>query len=119
MVQIEELGKVIAQIVGQRDTEAANMNPVLVQGAYQALKIDTNYLLNTAVPDIILRLDAGDGGGLQRMEIAARLMIEEACFSPDLHTALRLKAKEMLQHIQANDTTFSIERNALLDELEQ
>jgi hypothetical protein len=51
------------------------------------------------------------------MDIAAKLLIEEAFLHPENQTALRLKAKEVLEYIQQHDTTFSLERIQLLEEL--
>ncbi|MDR1582867.1 MAG: hypothetical protein LBS55_06345 [Prevotellaceae bacterium] len=120
MVQIEELGKVIAQIISQRDTDAARKNPVLIQTVYNSLKTDTDFLLHASPQDIRRQLDGEDGAGLQRMEIAARLMIEEAFLYPaERQKELRLKAKDLLEYVQTNDTTFSLERIFLLEELKQ
>jgi hypothetical protein len=118
MVQIEELGKMIARIAGRRDTDAAQENPALIQSAWHSLKTDTQFLLQTSPQAIRRQLDDGDGAGLQRMELAARLLMEEAYLRPGQEEALRRKAKELLEYVQANDTTFSLERIFLLEELE-
>lgn len=117
MVQIEELGKVITQIISQRNTDAARKTPVLIQGIYNSLKIDSDYLLNTLPEDIRLRLDDIDGEGIRRMEIAAKALIEESYIYPDRRQEFLLKAKELLTYIQANDGTFSLERVGLLEEI--
>ena len=48
MVQIEELGKVIAQIIFNRNSnDGARKNPELIQSVYTFLKLDNDFLLNT------------------------------------------------------------------------
>ncbi len=43
MVQIEELGKVIAQIIFNRNANAARKNPELIQTVYSSLKLDQDF----------------------------------------------------------------------------
>lgn len=45
MVQIEELGKVIAQIIFNRNANAARKNPELIQTVYSSLKLDQDFLM--------------------------------------------------------------------------
>ena len=53
MVQIEELGKVIAQIIFNRNSnDGARKNPELIQSVYTSLKLDNGFLLNTAIDGI-------------------------------------------------------------------
>lgn len=117
MVQIEELGKVIAQIISQRNTDAARKNPALVQVVYDSLKIGRDFLIHTPPHDIRQFLDGEDGAGLQRLEIAVKLLIEEAYLNPENQREMRLRAKLLLEYIQARDITFSLERVELLNEL--
>lgn len=117
MVQIEELGKVIARIVAQRNTDAARKIPQLVQTVYDSLKLDKEFLFQASPQEVKAYLDGEDGEGLKRLEITAKLLLEEAYLYPDKQTEIRRKAKELLEYIQANDTTFSIERINLLQEL--
>ncbi|MDR1402982.1 MAG: hypothetical protein LBJ60_04680 [Tannerellaceae bacterium] len=118
MVQIEELGKVIAQIIELRNANATGKIPQLAQVVYDSLKIDRHFLLGGEPRDICRFLDAGDGAGLQRMEIAAKVLVEEAGLNDGIAREMRAKAKELLEYVQAKDTaTFSLERIQLLDEL--
>ena len=48
MVQIEELGKVIAQIIFNRNANAARKNPELIQTVYSSLKLDQDFLMTTS-----------------------------------------------------------------------
>ena len=53
MVQIEELGKVIAQIIFNRNSnDGARKNPELIQSVYTSLKLDNDFLLNTPIDGI-------------------------------------------------------------------
>jgi len=118
MVQIEELGKIIAQIISQRNNNAARKIPEMIQSVYNSLKLDKTYLLTHTAEEITQALNGEDMAGLQRMELAAKLLFEDSFHdSADQHT-MRIKAKEMLTYIQANDTTFSLERIQLLEEIE-
>jgi Tfp pilus assembly ATPase PilU len=119
MLQIEEFGKVIAQIIGQRNANATRKIPQLVQVVYDSLKIDRNFLLNGEPHDIRQFLDGEDGAGLQRLEIAVKTLLEEAYVDTENAKQIRSKAKELLEYIQARDTTFSLERIQLLQELEE
>ena len=63
-------------------------------------------------------LDGDDSCGLQRMELAAKTLLEESFLLPEAQgKKLRARAKELLEYIQRNDTTFSLERVALLEEI--
>jgi hypothetical protein len=117
MVQIEELGKVITQIISQRNTGATRRIPEMIQVVYDSLRVDPEYLLKSSPQQIKEFLDSDDQGGFQRMEIAAKLLLEEAHINPDKQTEIRQKAKQMLEYIQAHDKTFSLERTHLLYEL--
>ena len=105
MVQIEELGKVIAQIIFNRNSnDGARKNP--------------EFLLNTPIDGIRTYLDGDDSCGLQRMELASKTLLEESFLLPEAQgKKLRARAKELLEYIQRNDTTFSLERVALLEEI--
>ena len=118
MVQIEELGKIIAQIISQRNNNAARKIPEMIQSVYNSLKLDRDFLLDHSPEDIVQALNGEDMAGLQRMELAAKLLFEDSFHNPTDQQAMRLKAKEMLTYIQANDTTFSLERIQLLKEIE-
>ena len=117
MTQIEELGKAIAQIIYNRKANTEKKTPELVEMVYDSLRLEPDFLLDTPLPELRNYLNQEDMGGLQRMEIAAKLLIEEAYLHPEKRTAIRQKAKEMLEYIQDNDTTFSLERIQLLEEL--
>ena len=119
MVQIEELGKVIAQIIFNRNSnDGARKNPELIQSVYTSLKLDNDFLLNTPIDGIRTYLDGDDSCGLQRMELAAKTLLEESFLLPEAQgKKLRARAKELLEYIQRNDTTFSLERVALLEEI--
>lgn len=79
MVQIEELGKVIAQIIFNRNSnDGARKNPELIQSVYTSLKLDNDFLLNTPIDGIRTYLDGDDSCGLQRMELATKTLLEES-----------------------------------------
>ena len=76
MVQIEELGKVIAQIIFNRNANAARKNPELIQTVYSSLKLDQDFLMTTSPEEILRSLDNEDNGGVLRLEIAIKTLIE-------------------------------------------
>lgn len=115
MVQIEELGKVIAQIIFNRNANAARKNPELIQTVYSSLKLEPDFLMSAPPADLIHSLDNGDGGGVQRLEIAVKALIEESYLQPEKQEEMLLRAKELLEYLQMHDTTFSFERVDLLD----
>lgn len=119
MVQIEELGKVIAQIISQRNAVAARHIPEQIRQVYDALNVNTGFLMSTSPDDIRRFLDKEDSGGILRMEIAIKLMIEESFLLPDRQQDMLLKAKELLEYLQATDKTFSLERIRQLQELDE
>ncbi|MDR1335772.1 MAG: hypothetical protein LBK22_02960, partial [Tannerella sp.] len=71
MVQIEELGKVIAQLISRRETGATRQIPEQIQTVYRSLKLDRDFLMATAPEDIVRALEGDDRGGMLRMDIAA------------------------------------------------
>ena len=104
MVQIEELGKVIAQIIFNRNANAARKNPELIQTVYSSLKLDQDFLMTTSPEEILRSLDNEDNGGVLRLENQPQIL---------------LRAKELLEYLQAHDSTFSLERVNLLNEIEE
>lgn len=119
MVQIEELAKVVLQIIANRNTNAARKVPELIQTVYNSLKLDRDTLMTTTPEVLITRLNQDDNGGIQRLEIAIKTLIEESYLYPAQQKEMLLKAKELLLYIQANDHTFSLERVALLEDISQ
>ena len=115
MVQIEELGKVLAQLVGLRHSDNSRKAESLTNKLYESLQIDKDFLLTSDMETIRRRLDQGDHAGLQRMELAAKTLLEESYQDKNESTLLLSKAKEMLLYIQQSDNTFSIERVELID----
>lgn len=119
MVQIEELGKVILQIITNRNTNATRRIPELIQTVYSSLKLDRLALMAVPPAELIQRLDNDDNGGISRLEIAVKALIEESYLYPAEEQDMLQRAKTLLHYIQTHDNTFSLERVALLDELEQ
>lgn len=119
MVQIEELGKVIAQIIFNRNANAARKNPELIQTVYSSLKLDQDFLMTTSPEEILCSLDNEDNGGVLRLEIAIKTLIEDSYLQPENQPQILLRAKELLEYLQAHDSTFSLERVNLLNEIEE
>ena len=119
MVQIEELGKVIAQIIFNRNANAARKNPELIQTVYSSLKLDQDFLMTTSPEEILRSLDNEDNGGVLRLEIAIKTLIEDSYLQPENQPQILLWAKELLEYLQAHDSTFSLERVNLLNEIEE
>ncbi|WP_099465468.1 hypothetical protein [Parabacteroides provencensis] len=118
MVQIEELGKVIAQLIFNRNSNGGGRNPVLIETVYTSLKLDRDFLLTTSIDDLRRFLDCEDSQGLSRMEIAAKTLIEDSYIQPDPNNKQTLlRAKELLEYIQKHDSTFSLERIALMEQI--
>jgi uncharacterized lipoprotein len=116
MIQIEELAKVVLQIIMNRNTNAARHTPELIQTIYSSLKLDRPTLMTAQPEELVRRLDSDDNGGL---EIAVKTLIEESYLYPDEEQAMLQKAKTILEYIQTHDNTFSLERVNMLDELER
>lgn len=119
MVQIEELGKMIAQVIFNRNNNTAGKNPELIQTVYDNLKLNQDYLMTTAPDDILRFLDNEDQGGMLRLEIAIKNLIEESYIQPDKRIAILLRAKELLEYLQLHDNTFSLERIDMLKNIEE
>ena len=93
MIQIEELAKVVLQIIMNRNTNAARHTPELIQTIYSSLKLDRPTLMTAC---LLYTSDAADE-----------------------RQAMLQKAKTILEYIQTHDNTFSLERVNMLDELER
>lgn len=118
MVQIEELGKALARLVFNRKSgKDLDKNPDLIEQAFTALKTDSAFLLGHSPEEIEQALNQDDGCGLQRMELAAKLLIEDSYVS-SLPFPLLNKAQELLYYLQIHDSTYSVERMMLLQEVE-
>lgn len=98
MVQIEELGKMIAQVIFNRNNNAADKNPELIKDVYDNLKLDQGYLMTTAPDDILRFLDNEDKGGILRLEVATKTLIEESYLQPDKAQQILIRAKELLEY---------------------
>ncbi len=119
MIQIEELAKVILQIITNRNTNASRHTPELIQTVYKSLQVDRPTLMTVPPEELIRRLNNDDNGGVLRLEIAVKTLIEESYLYPDEEQAMLQKAKTLLKYIQTHDKTFSLERANMLNELEQ
>lgn len=119
MIQIEELSKVVLQIIMNRKTNVARHTPQLIQTVYSSLKLDRPTLMTVQPEELIRQLDCDDNGGILRLEIAVKTLIEESHLYPEEEEAMLKKAKIILEYIQTHDKTFSLERMNMLNELEQ
>ncbi|MCA5585612.1 hypothetical protein [Parabacteroides gordonii] len=119
MVQIEELGKMIAQVIFNRNNNAAGKNPELIQTVYENLKLTSDFLMTTAPDDILRFLDNEEKSGVLRLEIAIKTLIEDSYQQPKNQPDMLVRAKELLEYLQAHDTTFSLERVNLMNEIEK
>lgn len=117
LVQIEELGKVIAQLIDKRLNGGARKTDMLLNTIYSSLKVDSNYLLTHSPEEIRFALNGEDNAGLQRLEIAAKTLLEES-YMVESDPSVLLKVQELFLYIQQHDHTFSIERMNLLEEIE-
>ena len=119
MVQIEELGKMIAQVIFNRNNNAAGKNPELIQTVYENLKLTSDFLMTRAPDDILRFLDNEEKSGVLRLEIAIKTLIEDSYQQPKNQPDMLVRAKELLEYLQAHDTTFSLERVNLMNEIEK
>ena len=119
MIQIEELAKVVLQIIMNRNTNPARHTPELIQTIDSSLKLDRPTLMTVQPEELVRRLDRDDNGGILRLEIAVKTLIEEIYLYPDEEQAMLQKDKTILEYIQTHDNTFSLERVYMLDELER
>ena len=119
MVQIEELAKVVLQIVTNRNTNAARHNPGLIQTVYTSLKLDHQTLMSEQPDTLVQRLNQDDDGGLLRLEIGVKTLIEESYLRPDEESAILQRALILLEYLQTHDNTFSLERVNMLNELKR
>lgn len=118
MVQIEEIGKAIALLVFNRNKgKGPDLNPQIIHHSLRALRTDVDFLLNHEPDEIELALNQDDGCGLQRMELAAKLLVEESYLST-VPVPLLNKAQELLYYLQIHDDTYSLERMMLLQDIE-
>ena len=109
----------IAQIIFNRNANAARKNPELIQTVYSSLKLDQDFLMTTSPEEILRSLDNEDNGGVLRLEIAIKTLIEDSYLQPENQPQILLRAKELLEYLQAHDSTFSLERVNLLNEIEE
>ena len=58
MIQIEELAKVVLQIIMNRNTNAARHTPELIQTIYSSLKLDRPTLMTAQPEELVRRLDS-------------------------------------------------------------
>lgn len=119
MIQFKELGKMVTQMVFNRENHAEYKNRDLIQTIYQTLHLTQGALMTSSLEDLLRLLDREDNGGFFRMELAARNLMEESFIQPKERTALLKRSKEILVYIQQHDKTYSIGRVMLLNEIEK
>ncbi|WP_234367695.1 hypothetical protein [Parabacteroides pacaensis] len=119
MVQIEELGKVIAQLILSRkiNNDAARKTEA-IQQVYTSLNTDPDFLLEASPETIFAQMDEGGRSGLLRMEMAAKTLVEDSFLNPVKKEQLLRKAKQLLEYIQMHDNTFSLERLEKISEID-
>ena len=117
MVQIEQLAKIVLQIVNHRDTNDTGRIPELIETVYSSLKLDHHQLMTSQPAQLVEQLNEDDLGGLLRLEIAAKTLIEESYLYPDKRQEMLLRAKALLEYIQTHDNTFSMERVSMIEEI--
>lgn len=119
MVQIEELGKIIAQLIAWRNVNnAAARRTEAFQQVYSSLDTDQDFLLESTPEQILSQLDEGNRTGILRMELAAKTLVEASFFNPAKKEQLLRKAKQLLEYIQMHDNTFSLERLEKINEID-
>lgn len=119
MVQIQELAKVVLQIITNRNNGATRKIPEMIQTVYSSLKLDRETLMTTSPEDLIGHLNQDDEGGILRLEIAIKTLIEESYLYPDKEKEMLRQAKTLLEYIQTHDHTFSLERVTILGDVEE
>ncbi len=118
MVQIEEIGKAIALLrFNRNEGKGPDNNPTVLSDSYRALKTNSAFIMQHTPEEIVEALNQDDGCGMQRLELAAKLLLEESYLSAD-PLPLLYKAEEIFYFMQLHDNTFSLERVALLQEIE-
>ena len=96
MVQIEELGKVLAQLFDIRHDSNDGKSESLIDTLYTSLKIDKHQALTMDLETLRIKLDQGDHAGLQRMELIAKTMLEES-----FHNSIEARAwRQITRHQQ-------------------
>lgn len=125
MVQIEEISKMIVQLVYDRNDGNDGAKPQdtqkaqdLIDTIYRTLKTNIEFILSHSPQEIREELNHDDSCGLERMELAAKTMIEQSYYNIKDSDKLRRKACEIIEYVQANDSTFSLERMQILNEYE-
>ena len=109
----------IAQMMFNRqEGDGRGENPELARTALKSLKLSRETLLDSPMDALRQRLDEEDGAGLYRMELAAKILMEWGYVETDAPGTLFRKAKEILEYVQLADSTFSLERVALLSEID-
>lgn len=109
----------IAQMMFNRqEGDGRGENPELARIALKSLKLSRETLLDSPMDALRQRLDEEDGAGLYRMELAAKILMEWGYVETDAPGTLFRKAKEILEYVQLADSTFSLERVALLSEID-
>ncbi len=118
MVQIEELSKVVLQLIGFRNANATRRIPELIQTVYSSLCISSDDLMTASPDELRNLLNQDDGGGIQRLEIGVKTLIEESYLYPGRQHAMLVRARDLLEYLQREDSTFSLERIALIAEID-
>lgn len=119
LVQIEELGKMIASLAVRRDdSDGAVRRAETLQRIFRSLGAGPGELLAETPEVLRCRMDDGGRSGIMRLEIAAKALTEASFEQPEQAEAFLRKAKEILLYAQQHDNTFSLDRIAAINRID-
>ncbi len=102
MVQIEELGKMVAQVIFNRNNNAAGKNPELIQTVFREPETGSGFPDDNSTrryPPASSTVKRKSG--ILRLEIAIKTLIESSYLQPKNQPEILLRAKELLEYLQA------------------
>ena len=125
MRQFHQLARVLARLLGFKESDEQRMVTSFIEDAYkEILDLDFKTIKAMQPHDLLDYLLEKQHMNLPALEKVAEIFREEAYVyhstsSPDLFVSRANKALYLLNYVQENDKTFSLTRKALVDGLEK
>lgn len=111
LAQIEELAKKFSRLIEKKETGNPDTLPVADE-CYGMLGISARWIEETETEDIISHIAIWE-----LLELLVKIMLEDSRLNTDRRNMR--KAQEILFYVQENDRTYSLERVALEERIEQ
>ncbi len=117
--QIEELGKVISELISMRQEGSPDRKIEIIDKCYEMIGLNKNELISNSTDEIINYLNKKEIQNLEILESIANIMYEESFMiknKKDKQTQIE-KTYKLISYVDKNSNCFSFQRQQKLNEV--